>query len=85
MGIFGKAIGSAFGAGIGSFWDAEKDGAGIGGTIGSWLPFQKGGKVPSVNLYAGGYKFLAGGGIPRQRPQPVKRGGKMKMKMKNEK
>jgi hypothetical protein len=54
MGIFGRAIGSALGAGIGSFWGKETDGAGVGATVGSWLPFQKGGRVMALPNYTKG-------------------------------
>lgn len=61
MGIFGKAIGSAIGGGLGSFIGKESDAARIGGEVGSWLPFADGGVVPAKRKL----KKMAKGGVAR--------------------
>lgn len=47
MGFIGDYIAPAFGAGIGSIWGKEKEGADIGRSIGKIIPFEKGG-MPKV-------------------------------------
>lgn len=47
MGWIGEAIGTGLGAGIGSIWGEKNIGGDVGGKVGKWLPFKKGGQMRS--------------------------------------
>lgn len=48
MGFFGNLVGQGLGGLAGGFIGHQKEGSAIGGTLGSMLPFKKGGRVPGA-------------------------------------
>ena len=67
MGILGSAIGRIGGGFLGNLFGNKDAGSGIGGILGSLLPFEKGGRVPGRRgqgvptlLHGGEYILPAG-------------------------
>ena len=50
MGFFGNLAGQALGGLAGGFIGHQKEGSAIGGTLGSMLPFKKGGMVKKTGV-----------------------------------
>lgn len=83
MGFFGNLVGQGLGGLAGGLIGHQKEGSAIGGTLGSMLPFKKGGRVPGKRgmpvkaILHGGETVLPAGLAPTmaQKKAIRKRGG----------
>jgi hypothetical protein len=85
MGFFGNLLGQGLGALGGELFGDAKTGSKIGGSLGNFLPFKKGGAVPGGRntpvkalLHGGEYVLPAGVKPTKAQRAAVARGKKMK-------